>query len=468
MRINRRQFIAAVGAVGCARKAPAQLTPPRFTPEMFGAKGDGRTNDTQAFAAMSAQVNARGGGMIVLRPTTYIVGEQIPSRGGRRPSFVPTDIIRLEKCVLPISILGNGAKLRAAPGLRYGRFDAKSGQPLAAPVGKRSFTNQAVPYFAMIDIRRCQGDISISDIELDGNLAALWIGGGYGKGGGWSGGGTGIRLFRNGRSERLSRIHTHHHPQDGLYLAAPSERTAVTSVSDVNSEFNGRQGCSVTSGNNFLFQRCKFHHTGKAVLHSNPSAGVDVEAGFGPIRNVAFSNCEFVDNQGFGFVAGSGDAADISFRNCKFVGTTNWSAWPDQPAIRFENCLFVGAMNHAHGDVDPARAVQFVRCTFSDDKNLSPTGEVFLPRRKWIAVVERPNVRFEGCDFRLTGAGLLPRSNNNVIYENCFFSQRSNSVSTPRGTYRGHNVLNGAANLSGSNFLGSVILNGKQLNQADK
>lgn len=460
-RVSRRQFtLMAMGVVGVAGTPAARRSANQFTPEMFGAKGDGRSNDTRAFAAMSAQVNAKGGGTIVLRRTTYVVGDQHASSGGRTPSFAPADIIRLEKCSLPISIEGNGARLQAAKGLRYSRFDPSSGQPMPAPP-KRDFTNLAVPYVAMIDIRNCDGDITISDLELDGNLATLWVGGSYGKRGGWSGGGTGVRLVRNSGREQLSRIHSHHHPQDGIYFAPRQDRAASTAVSDVVCEYNGRQGCSITGGRNFQFVRCKFQHTGRAVLHSSPSAGVDVEAEFGPIRNVAFSRCEFVDNHGFGFVAGSGDAAEISFSGCKFVGTTNWSAWPDQPGIRFQDCLFVGALTHAHGDENPARAVHFIGCTFTDDTALSNTGKVFLPQGGWIAVVQSPNVRFTGCHFRLLGAALLPRSNNKVIYQDCDMSQRATKPSAPRGTYLGTNTIKGNASLGDSNIVGSVTLNGK-------
>jgi len=43
---------------------------------MFGAKGDGVTNDTDAFASMSTAIRLRGGGTVELRKTTYLVGRQ--------------------------------------------------------------------------------------------------------------------------------------------------------------------------------------------------------------------------------------------------------------------------------------------------------------------------------------------------------------------------------------------------------
>jgi hypothetical protein len=55
--------------------------------------------------------------------------------------------------------------------------------------------------------------------------------------------------------------------------------------------------------------------------------------------------------------------------------------------MRFNSCLFVASNDHLYGDPDPARAAQFYDCIFTDDPPLSPTGQVFVPGDKWIAVV---------------------------------------------------------------------------------
>ncbi|HET7604912.1 MAG TPA: right-handed parallel beta-helix repeat-containing protein [Sphingomicrobium sp.] len=465
MGASRRQFIVGAGAAGLTA-AGARCAAPAgaVTPEMFGAKGDGRTNDTDAFAAMSEHVNARGGGTIVLRPVTYIVGRQQRGRGRNEPSFAGAKIIRIEKCKRAVTIRGNGAKLKCAPGLRFGRFDPQSGNPL--PNGRKlDLTNRAVPYWAMININHCSGPIEVSNIELDGNLQRLVVGGRYGKGG-YQSGGTGLVLSQNRGPERLARIRSHHHAQDGMTLAPAGDRRDSTLVTDSICEFNGRQGVSVTGGRNLLFQRCKFRHTGRAGIHGSPGAGVDVEAERSPIRNVAFEDCEFSDNHGFGLVAGTGKSADLRFDRCKFVGTTNWSAWPDRPQMRFRSCLFVGAINHARGDADPARAAQFLDCTFTDDPALSPTGKVFLPKGKWIAIIlKSPNVRFRRCHFRLIADGVLPLSQSQVIYEDCDMSQRSAAPSGPRGTYLGTTSIRGNAHLEDSIIRGKVTLNGRILPQ---
>lgn len=430
---------------------------------MFGARGDGRTNDTQAFAALGAHISKLGGGTIALRPVTYIVGEQSPSG---RLAFTPSDILNFVRCSGPIVIRGNGATLRCAPGLRYGGFD-RSGRALPMSRANLQLPNKAMPYSGMIVATRCSGSIDISNLELDGNLGSLQVGGQYADHG-WEAGGSGIVIARGTGPVTISQVHSHHHPSDGMLLMPAVDNSGSIAVTDVNCEYNARQGCTVSSGRNFTFRRCKFNHTGRAApLYGNrPGAGVDVEAEAGPIRDVAFYDCEFSDNAGRALVAGRGNAENVTFDGCKLIGTTNWAAWPDQPGYRFNNCLFVGQIVHVYADPNPSRAAQFVNCTFTDDPSLSPTGKAYLGRNgdKAIAILtEGPNVSFSECRFRLVADGVLPESQPGVIYSDCQMSQRSGAPVALRGTFVGTNSIQGNVHLEGSDIRGSVTLNGRLL-----
>jgi hypothetical protein len=446
-----------------------------FAPEMFGARGDGRTNDTNAFAALSAHVNARGGGTIVLRPVTYLVGKQLWGGPVGDPkdllAFTPSDILHFVGCSGPIVVQGNGARLRCAPGLRYGAFDPSSGRPLPNSPANLKNRSRASPYLGMIDVEDCSGSIHFSDIELDGNLQGLILGGKYGEGG-WQAWACGIRFRRNKGPARLSRIHSHHHAFDGIIFIDDPNRGASTLVSDSTCEFNARTACSITGGRNYAFERCRFQKSGKGGMRSAPACGFDIEAESSPIRNVRFSSCEFSDNSGIGLDAGGGDSEGITFDDCSFIATSKWAAWPDKAGMRFNNCRFVGSLIRIYGDPDPNRAAQFHGCTFSDDPALSPTGQVYVgPRESWpIAFVSRtgaiesdPNVLFSRCRFNLIGRALLPASAPDVVYADCEMSQRSPVQSRPSGTYLGTTTISGNANLAGSIVRGVVILNGKRI-----
>ena len=467
MQITRRSFVAGAAALStqpawCAQRDAGRV----LTPEMFGAKGDGVTNDTRAFAELAQVVRANRGGTVELRRTTYIVGDQASAVGGDGYwSYQPREIMNFTGLTRPLVIRGNGARLKCQDGLRYGTFDARTGRATKHPMpflgGER-----ATPYTAMINVEKCSGPIEISDLELDGNVQKLRIGGQLGDIG-WQIPAGGITLLNNSGSETIRNIHTHHHAWDGLYIDA-LDRTGLPPrlISGVRSEYNGRQGCSIVGGRGYVFENCRFNHTGRANIASAPGAGVDIEAEGGKLnRDHVFTNCEFSDNHGPGMVADTGDSEGATFSRCTFIGTTGWSAWPNKPRFRFNDCNFVGAIVRAFGDANPARAAQFHRCTFRDDPRLSPTGKVGFgePQGGPIAdMSDTTNVLFNRCVFLLTHNGLLPWSVN-VIYRDCRMEQRSQKQAYPRGTFVGRTTINGNVDLYNSKFVGEVILNGKRI-----
>ena len=469
---TRRHFLAGTAALAGAalleRPLLAMVQAPDdrvFTPEMFGARGDGRTNDSRAMAALAAAVNRNGGGTIVFRPATYIVGEQRPAGRDDAPyTFDPLPLLEIEGCRQPLIVRGNGARLKCADGLRYGVFDAR-GRPLAPPMPYIG-PGLATPYRYLIRVAGCTGPVEISDLELDGNLGGLLIGGRYGDTG-WQIPATGLALVDNAGAELVRNLHSHHHGQDGLLIDGLSEapRGAGRRLTHVRCEHNGRQGCSIVGGRDYVFERCRFAHTGRAGLASAPGAGVDIEAEGGKsVRAIGFADCEFADNVGAGLVADSGPSEGASFRRCTFLGTTNWSAWPNKPYFTFDECRFTGALCRAFGDPDPARAAQFRGCLFDDDPALSPTGQVYAgenPDGPLADLSDARNVLFSRCRF-VARTGALPWSIA-AIYADCRMEQSSPNPGYPRGTYTGRNVIDGHVDLYGSVIAGELILNGRRI-----
>ena len=466
MELSRRQWLG--GAAVALATAPqfkilAAPKPIVVTPEKFGAAGDGVTNDTAAFAKMAEFIGHHGGAQIVLRPTTYIVGKQSNSGtfNAYTYAFAPQPILTLDGCTGPIIIQGNGAKLRCADGLRFGTFDPVTGQPTSHQLPYTQWGEQAAPYEAMIKIQNCTGDVYIENLELDGNVSALKIGGPYGDTG-WQLPGDGIELLNNAGNEQIVHVYSHHHPRDGLLIIGAAERSTASTLKDITSEYNTRQGCSLVGGKNYSFESCRFNHTGRSGLMSSPGAGFDLESEDSPIRNISFSACEFSNNSGVGMVAASGDIADVTFDQCRFIGTTSWAAWPDKPGFKFDSCEFIGAVVHPHSDADPARAAKFTKCTFLDDPALTPTGQVYSPGDPIVNMGESDNVLFDGCIFKLTGASVLPWSWH-ALYNNCTMSQVSTVIAHPKGTYTGVCTIDGAVELVYAIILGNVTVNGQLL-----
>ena len=471
MDTNRRSLLNGLGSLTAtallARPGRAAASP-LFTPEMFGAKGDGVTNDSKAMKALAAAVNAKGGGVIVFRPRTYLVGEQSPaSDPDAFYSFDPVPLLEFKGCRAPLVIRGNGARLKCADGLRFGVF-TRDGQPLKHPMPYVG-PGGATPYQRMVGIENCTGPVEVSDLELDGNVDRLVIGGQYGDTG-WQISATGLVLRDNRGDEIVRNVHTHHHALDGLVVngvnRAPGERPVQRRIIGLRAEHNGRQGCSIVGGHGYSFERCRFNRTGRAQVMSNPGAGLDIEAeGEKKNRDLSFADCEFSDNAGCGMVADTGDSEGASFVRCTFVGTTNWAAWPCKPRFSFRACTFVGPLVRAFGDDDPARAAQFFDCTMTDDPALSPTGQVYggaNPDRPLADLSDARNMLFRRCAFLATHAAVLPWSTG-AIYADCRMEQSSPKFSFPRGTYLGRTIINGNVNLAYSKIVGEVILNGTRL-----
>lgn len=468
MDTSRRDFltesVAVAGTLILPASARGQSAGSRiFTPEMFGAKGDGTTNDSRAMATLADAVNINGGGIVDFRPTTYVVGGQNPFLRPDAPfSFEPVRLLAFHDCRGPLIIRGNGARIKCAPGLRFGVFDS-SGAPRTHAMPYMG-PGIASPYRHMISIERCGGPIEVSDLELDGNLGKLVIGGGWGDTG-WQIAAIGLALINNMGDELVRNVHTHHHGQDGLLIDGVSGApdTLRRRVVYLRSEANGRQGCSIVGGRGYRFEDCTFSRTGRSAVSSKPGAGVDIEAEGGKtIRDLGFARCSFIDNAGPGVVADSGDSAGARFTKCKFVGTTEWSAWPNKPHFRFDDCTFAGAMTRAYGDADPARAAQFFRCTFTDDPALSPSKRLYggsNADRPLADLAEAQNMLFSRCSFLAAHGAVLPWSVH-AIYQDCRMEQRSRTVSFPRGRFLGKTTITGAANLTGSRVVGEVLLNG--------
>jgi len=466
MKLTRREWL--LGASGGwtilegGRRGPQIAA---ITPESFGARGDGTTNDTDAFAAMAAFVNARGGGEIVLRRATYLIGKQHRQMGAQY-AFGPARVMAFIGCTKPLVIRGNGARLLCEAGLRYGTFHPISGQPTRNPMPYAKPGELASPYRSMIRVENCSGSIDIRELELDGNVGRLFIGGQYGDAG-WQIGTTGIELVSNSGPERLSEIHSHHHALDGLIINGLEGRNAAGIIEDLVTEYNGRQGCSIVGGRSYTFTRCKFNHNGKSRVSSPPGAGVDIEAEAGKhVRELRFVACEFSNNSGAGLTADSGPSEGASFEHCSFVGTTSWTAWPNKPRMRFVACRFIGPIVRAFGDPDRDRACQFHDCTFRDDPALSPTGQVYggsNPSRPIADLPDNPNVLFKRCRFLLTHQAVLPWTTNVVIFADCVLSQRAPAKSYPRGTFIGRNVITGNVDLYSAHIGGELILNGHRV-----
>lgn len=381
--IGRRSFVtsafatALVPFASCSAGA-SRPAGPQFTPEAFGAKGDGITNDAAAFQALSEAVNRAGGGTVSLRKgATYIVGGQtraLDPKAARGYTFTPRDVLRFHRCRNPVTVLGNGATLRAFAGYRYGTFDTngaatRNHMPYYGP-------QAAAGYSAMIFVEECSGPVSIQDLELDGNLRRAVIGGTWGDAGTQLPG-SGL-LFRNNTGKwRVSNVRAHDHPLDGLMVddpGTPGTPPSGSGTSGCDFYENGRQALSMVGGVGHVFTDSKFRRTRRGTLvGSPPGAGVDLEAEGGKIvQGLRFERCEMSDNAGPALLHGGGKVSDIDLVDCRIIGTSTWSYYSaGAENMRFRRTTIVGAVVNLRGG---PQGELFEDCLITNDPALAPRG----------------------------------------------------------------------------------------------
>jgi len=343
--------------------------------KFFGAKGDGKTNDHDAFEKAAAFFNTRkGAGKLIISKGSYIVGKQLFTGGKNgKPAYDGADVFYISG-VSNFAIEGQqGAKIKYTAGLKYGAFNPETGKPHEQ---SGYFVNWA--YAAKIGhcifIDKSEG-VTISSIELDGTNQSVVLGGTYGD--------VGRQLphygifIQNSRSIKVEKVNLHHFALDGICVAnvATNQKDDIQ-FSDSRFEYNSRQGFSWIGGNDLKVTNCKFNHTGQGKFNSPPGAGVDIEAEYGPIRNGIFENCEFANNKGCALVADSGDSGNCSFKNCTFWGVENWSIWITKPAYTFTGCKIYGSIVHGYDSPNDKDATKYINCHFEDKpyKGIEPYG----------------------------------------------------------------------------------------------
>jgi parallel beta helix pectate lyase-like protein len=336
------------------------------TIQSFGAKGDGKTNDTQAFEKAAAYFNSIGGnGKLIITKGTYIVGTQNFNNGAKgKLCYSGEDILHFLH-IKNMVVVGQGAILKFADSLRLGAFDPATGKIYNH--GNTRFTNYA--YAAQIGnciyIDSCD-NVKITGVKLDGNNPAIIIGGGFGD--------IAIQLTHDGISVHdshniiIDSVSASYFGRDGLYIRNdPSDQPDNIQVLNSVFEYNFRQGFSWVGGNGVIVKNCGFNHTGKSRYASPPAAGVDVEGEVGLSYNGLFENSSFIDNTGCGIVSdGGGKDSNCHFINCTFWGTTSYAVWVTKPAFTFSNCTIYGSIAHGYSSPNDQDATRFIKCHIED------------------------------------------------------------------------------------------------------
>ena len=300
--LNRRQFVSlSLGGLlplfACGAAGPSA----RFTPEGFGAAGDGTRDDYDAFARLVEAVNRAGGGIVELRGgATYFLNRHLaPGNGTRDLLFSDCDGLAIE---------GNGAEIRVK-----GRFHRD----------KRSV--RSLVGLGFTDCRR----VTVRNVVLSGGVEHMTRSKGLGEAASHG------LLFQSCSGVTIENATVRQFAADGMYVGTSGRKNAAGSrsasrnflVRNSRFLFNARQGLSIIQLRNATFTNCEFGFSGYFDERGSqgeygwhaPAAGVDIEpnatpSGARPVDamtgEIAFLGCRMTGNYGGAFLAGQ-------YANCR-------------------------------------------------------------------------------------------------------------------------------------------------------
>jgi hypothetical protein len=372
----------------------------------FGAVGDGRKDDTHAFVAASERINKiRIGITLVIPKGNYLVKPQKASDDERSAPYLPVNLLSFHGCK-NITIRGEeGTRIQYAPGLYFGSFrrNGRNVEKLKEITTNYAF-RVAVGYG--INLEECT-NIKIENIELDGNIAKLNVGGPFGD--------VGIQIdndgvfIRNSSVVTIQNVYAHHFGRDGILILNQTPQQMKTHsqklvLTNCRFDYNGRQGLSWVGGAGLIATNCSFSFTGASAIYSAPGAGVDFEPHGGyVVTNGTFENCTFRSNMGVGVLSdvGGADVSGIRLIRCLLVSEKSSALWIKSPGFTLINCSIFGIFRHGYAAQSPAEGTKFIGCHFSDRFSTEASGN-FL--------VESSGTRFmtfTDCSFNVRSLGIF-------------------------------------------------------------
>lgn len=414
----------------------------------FGAIGDGKTNDSRAWAEAIKFFSGKKDTKLFIPKGTYLIGEQSIDSD-------TTNKVRFANLKYP-ALLKNTSNL-----VIEGETDSKTGKPVSIikyldglyygylnPVTKKEALianmDSEANLGAILNLDFTCKDIVIRNLELDGNFnQQIYFPLPNGVKRGFDIGHYGITSYSTANL-LLENLYAHHFALDGFYIQNDrkvlEEGKYHTIVKKCRSDLNGRQGLSFTVGSSILLVDSEFTNTGRGRVRISPAANVDIEnhdASGASLKNIRIENCTISNNLGgAGSINIAGKVEDIIITNSVIdVGnrkkgehqgysiTSNFSPNKDlivrSSTVRGKMLLY--GKDKRPDDDDEKTSFENCKIIDNDESVIIPDGQFLID--------SYDGFRFQNCQFYLnktrkilrirdTKGGVLARSQS-AIFQNC-------------------------------------------------
>lgn len=284
----------------------------------YGAKGDGTTDEYNAFQRMAAEISNRGFArrQIIFFPKgTYYINRYAITGGPGANSNQNIRLLRASN----FSLIGCTGSIVSFKGDFTITNDHNRGGSWSSDRHQLGF-----------EIRNAS-NFRISGLEIYGNVDKM------SRPPSPNGNpldetpSHGIQTNASSNYE-LSHLKIHHFACDGLFIGGEFTADLNGTIHDVDSYNNARQGMSIMQARSFRITNSSFRNTGitggSYPAHS-PAAGVDIEPDgtradgvTARTGDMVFDACRFLNNKGSQFVGGDNgrNTENVTIRNSEIVG----------------------------------------------------------------------------------------------------------------------------------------------------
>ncbi len=344
----------------------------------FGAKGNGYTDDQDAFVKASTFFNKRKGhGKLIIPKGIYIVGRQKFTGNDiekKNIAYVGDHVLDLKDCHGLIIEGKLGAVLKHRDSLRIGTFDPVTGKPFKHNIKdiyvKAEYVRYASNAGNMIFISNCS-NIKISGLKLNGNTPNFKFGGNWGIGR------NAYELIHYGinildvHDIEIKNCIIENFACDGIYITNLGQevKTFKINIDKCKVNYCGRNGLSWLGGENIRVTNSSFSNSGQGVIHESPAAGIDIEVENNSFcRNGYFYNCTMENNIGSAIASGSKAlSSNVLFKKCIAASPVYYTVFADAASHYFEDCKLYGTVLVWYRAANEKDAVKFKRCLFEEN-----------------------------------------------------------------------------------------------------